>query len=38
MIAFALNIDDSQFRIVPVWHGEPRSCVVVTILEPETNA
>ncbi|HEX7853819.1 MAG TPA: hypothetical protein VF503_09005 [Sphingobium sp.] len=37
-IALALKIDDADFRIVPVWHEEPRSCVVVTILEPETTA
>jgi hypothetical protein len=34
-IADALKVDDARFQIVPVWHVEPRSCVVVTILEAE---
>ncbi|MFT3966842.1 MAG: hypothetical protein QM690_13275 [Sphingobium sp.] len=38
-IAHALNIDDKHFSVTPVFHpDEPRSCVVVTILEPETTA
>jgi len=35
-IADALGVDDRRFRIIPVWHEEPRSCVVVTILEGES--
>jgi crossover junction endodeoxyribonuclease RusA len=34
-IAEALKIDDSRFRTLPVWHSEPRACVVVTILKGE---
>lgn len=34
-IAQAMRVDDSRFRIVPVWHDEPRNCVAFTILSGE---
>jgi len=32
-IADALKVDDARFVTTHVWHAEPRSCVVVTLLE-----
>lgn len=37
-IADALKCDDARFQTVNVLHDEPRSCVVVTLIEPEGDA
>lgn len=34
-IADALKCDDARFRTVPVLRAEPRSCVVVTLVDPD---
>lgn len=35
-IADALKCDDARFKTTNVLHDEPRSCVVFTLIEPET--